>query len=134
MAFSLEARCPFLDYRLVEKTLATSSDLIIQKGMTKHILREAMKGILPEKIRMRKDKIGFGTPEDEWFRTSRWQVIITDILKSKSFGERNLIIPEIAYSRYLQHLSGKLNISKEIWKWIHLELWFREYIDLRPSI
>jgi asparagine synthase (glutamine-hydrolysing) len=129
MIFSLEARCPFLDYRLVEKTLATSSDLIIRKGMTKHILRESMKGILPDKIRLRKDKIGFGTPEDEWMRTQEWQALIIDLLKSRSFKERNLIDPEIALKRYQVHLSGKANLSKEIWKWIHLEIWHREYID-----
>jgi asparagine synthase (glutamine-hydrolysing) len=129
MTFSLEARCPFLDYRLVEKTLATSSSLIIRKGTTKYILREAMTGILPDKIRSRKDKIGFGTPEDEWMRTEQWQNLITDLLKSPSFRERKLIDPEIALNHYQVHLSGKANLSKEIWKWIHLELWHREYID-----
>jgi asparagine synthase (glutamine-hydrolysing) len=129
MYFSLEARVPFLDYRLVEKTLATTSDRIIRKGMTKYILREAMLGILPEKIRMRKDKIGFDTPEDEWFRQPIWQKKINEILQSNSFAKRNLINPEIAQLKYTQHLQGEINISKEIWKWIHLELWFRKYID-----
>jgi len=129
MYFSLEARVPFLDYRLVEKTLATTSGRIIRKGMTKYILREAMLGILPEKIRMRKDKIGFDTPEDEWFRQPIWQKKINEILQSNSFAKRNLINPEIAQLKYTQHLQGEINISKEIWKWIHLELWFRKYID-----
>lgn len=129
MFFSLEARCPFLDYRLVERSLATSGDLIIMKGMTKYILREAMKGILPERIRLRKDKIGFGTPDNEWFRTQGWQSLINDLLGSQSFKERNLINPEIALKQYQVHISGKKNLSREIWKWIHLELWFRAYID-----
>jgi asparagine synthase (glutamine-hydrolysing) len=129
MCFSLEARVPFLDYRLVEKTLATSSDLLIKKGMTKNILRESMRGILPEKIRLRKDKIGFETPETEWFCKPSWQKIITSLLTSESFKDRNLIDPEKAMMQYQQHLSGKINVSKEIWKWIHLELWFREFID-----
>ncbi len=129
MWFSLEARVPFLDFRLVEKTLATSGDLIIKKGMTKYILREAMKGVLPEKIRLRRDKIGFGTPENEWLREPGWQSLIMSILESDSFKERNLIKPEIAKNLYKMHLSGKKNVSKEIWKWIHLEMWFREFID-----
>jgi asparagine synthase (glutamine-hydrolysing) len=129
MYFSLEARCPFLDYRLVERSLATSGDLIIRKGTTKHILRESMIGILPDRIRLRKDKIGFGTPEDEWLRTKGWQILIKDLLKSKSFKDRNLINPEIAIKQYQIHVSGKANLSREIWKWIHLELWHREYID-----
>lgn len=129
MYFSIESRVPFLDYRLVEKTLATSSDWKIRKGMTKYILREAMKDILPEKICLRRDKIGFATPQDEWFREPAWQNIVNGVLESESFKSRNLIKPSIAKELYQKHLSGDINVSKEIWKWVHLELWFREYID-----
>jgi asparagine synthase (glutamine-hydrolysing) len=129
MCFSLESRVPFLDFRLVEKTLATSSDLKVKDGMTKNILREAMKGILPEKIRLRRDKIGFETPQDEWFRTPAWQAIIEEVIFSQSFKDRNLINPEIVMKKYKKHLEGEINCASEIWKWIHLELWFREFID-----
>jgi asparagine synthase (glutamine-hydrolysing) len=129
MCFSLEARVPFLDYRLVEKILATDSGWMIKNGWTKHILREAMKNSMPEKIRMRRDKMGFGTPEDEWFRSPHWQDTINEILNSERFADRKIINPEKARSLYNRHLSGKINISKDIWKWVHLELWFREFID-----
>lgn len=129
MWFSLESRVPFLDYRLVEKTLATTGDWKIRKGMTKHILREAMSGILPEKIRLRRDKIGFGTPQDEWFRESGWKSIVNGILNSESFKSRNLIDPKKAKELYKMHLSGEKNAANEIWKWVHLEMWFREFID-----
>ncbi len=129
MWFSLESRMPFLDYRLVERTLATTGDLKIKKGMTKFILREAMKGILPEKIRLRKDKIGFGTPQDEWFREPIWQEVITEVLSSESLKARKLVNTEAVNELYQKHLSGKVNLSKEIWKCVHLELWFREFID-----
>lgn len=129
MCFSIEARVPFLDYRLVEKTLATKSDLIINGGMTKNLLRNAMKGILPEKIRLRTDKMGFETPQNDWFRTKEWQAVIEEILFSQSFKSRNLINPEIARKKYNNHLRGKKNCATEIWKWIHLELWYREFID-----
>ncbi|MBL7909540.1 MAG: asparagine synthase (glutamine-hydrolyzing) [Bacteroidia bacterium] len=129
MFFSLESRAPFLDYRLVEKTLASKSSLVIKKGMTKFILRDAMKGVLPEKIRVRKDKMGFGTPEDEWFRKDSWKKIIEEILKSDSFKNRNIIDPVVARKLFQDHLERKTNISKDIWKWVHLELWFREFID-----
>ena len=104
-------------------------DLIIKNGMTKHLLREGMKGILPEKIRMRRDKMGFGTPQDEWFRTSSWQQIVGEVIDSPSFRSRGFIIPEKAKSLYQQHLQGKINIAKEIWKWVHLEYWHRTFID-----
>lgn len=129
MWFSLEARVPFLDYRLVEKTLATDSTRIIKKGWTKHLLREAMKGTMPEKIRLRKDKIGFDTPQDEWFRSPQWQKIIIDIIESQRFKQRNIIDAEKAKLLYKAHVSGKENIARDIWKWVHLDLWFREFID-----
>lgn len=129
MFFSLEARVPFLDYRLVEQTLATQSDLIIKDGWTKHILREAMKGTLPEEIRMRVDKNGFMTPQDEWFRTAIWQEKISSIIESDSFASRGLFDVDAVKHQYQKHVKGEVQIAKEIWKWVHTELWFRKYID-----
>jgi asparagine synthase (glutamine-hydrolysing) len=129
MRFSIEARVPFLDFRLVEKILATETSEIIGRGTTKLILRDAMKGLLPEEIRLRNDKIGFETPQDEWFRKAEWQVFILGTLNSPSFRVRNIIDQDIALRLYKEHLNGKKNISKEIWKWINLELWFRYFID-----
>jgi asparagine synthase (glutamine-hydrolysing) len=129
MRFSLEARVPFLDYRLVERTLATPGDRIIKKGMTKHLLRESMMGVLPEKIRLRRDKVGFDTPQDEWFRMPAWRQLVSEILNSRSFALRKIVNPDDALRTYHDHVSGEKNASKEIWKWIHLELWHREFID-----
>ncbi|MCX6266809.1 MAG: asparagine synthase (glutamine-hydrolyzing) [Bacteroidetes bacterium] len=129
MRFSIESRVPFLDYRLVEKTLASSSENKIRNGTTKYILREAMKGILPVKIQTRVDKMGFSTPEANWFRSDQWQKVILDMLNSKSFKERGLIDPNKAICIFRKHVSGKADVSKEIWKWLNLELWFRMYID-----
>jgi asparagine synthase (glutamine-hydrolysing) len=129
MWYSLEARVPFLDYRLVERTLSMNSSFKIKKGMTKFLLRDSMKNILPENIRIRKDKIGFNTPEDEWFRTSMFKKLVDDILSSKSFSERGYVDVKKAKKLYSKHLENKINISRDIWKWINIELWFREFID-----
>lgn len=129
MFFSIESRTPFLDYRLVEYSLSLPAEIKIRKGTTKYILRKAMKGILPEPIRQRADKIGFDTPQDKWFRLPEFQNIINDILNSNSFRNRGYIDAEKAKELYARHLSGEVNISKDIWKWLHLELWFREFID-----
>lgn len=129
MAFSIESRTPFMDYRLVEYTLSVNSSAIINKGFTKSILRNALTGILPEKIRLRTDKVGFATPQDEWFRTPEFQKIITEVLNSQSFKNRKLIDPLKAKELYQKHLDKQINIAKDIWKWIHLELWFRKYMD-----
>ena len=129
MWYSLEARVPFLDHRLVEKTLSTKTELIIKKGMTKHILRDAMKDSIPEKIRMRKDKVGFGTPQEEWFKTELFEKLISNTINSKTFKERGIINSLKASALYERHLSNEIDISKEIWKWLNLELWFRNFID-----
>jgi asparagine synthase (glutamine-hydrolysing) len=89
MCFSIESRVPFLDHRLVEKTLSTPAHQIIQKGMTKFILRDALKKILPESIRLRKDKVGFSRPQDKWFRTRQFSEYIIPLSTSicpQSFG------------------------------------------------
>ncbi len=91
MWFSLESRVPFLDYRMVEKTLSLPSDMIIRNGMTKYILRESMKDIVPEKIVRRKDKLGFATPQDEWFREMLFKKYILEILNSREFKSRKII-------------------------------------------
>ncbi len=129
MWYSLEARVPFLDYRLVEGVLSLRGADIIRNGMTKHILREAMKGSLPELIRMRQDKMGFGTPQDEWFRKPVFQHYMNDLLNSSSFKNRQFIEVAKVKAIYRNHQARKGNYGKEIWKWIHLEEWHREFID-----
>lgn len=129
MHFSLESRVPFMDYRLVERSLATNGDMIINKGYTKNILRDAMKGLLPESIRMRKDKIGFGSPVDDWFRDTKFRNFITDLLNDNRTKNRGYIDTAACLNLYNKHLLGEVNISKDIWKWINLEIWHRIYID-----
>jgi len=129
MHFSIESRVPFLDHRLVEATLSTPSHQKINKGETKHILREALKDILPYKITQRKDKKGFTNPRDKWFKTEKFQIYIYELINSESFKTRGYFNSNIANEEYKKHLEGKIDKSKEIWKWINLENWFRKFID-----
>jgi asparagine synthase (glutamine-hydrolysing) len=129
MRFSIESRTPFLDYRLVETIMSQKADKLIKQGTTKYIFREAMKGILPEDIRQRKDKIGFQTPSDNWFRENNFKSFIFDLLTSSAFKNRGIIDQQTAINYYNMHLEKKINISKSIWKWVSLELWYRNYID-----
>ncbi|MGA2813044.1 MAG: asparagine synthase (glutamine-hydrolyzing) [Candidatus Acidiferrum sp.] len=66
MAHSVESRLPFLDYRLAEFAVNCPMSLKLRDGWSKWILREALKGSLPEKIRLRKTKLGFNPPESQW--------------------------------------------------------------------
>jgi asparagine synthase (glutamine-hydrolysing) len=128
MWFSIEARVPFLDHNHVERVLSAPSDQVINKGMTKSMLREALKGVIPERIRRRQDKVGFLTPEDDWFRTAKFRSFILDLLNSTGFRNRGYWKCDKFASLYKDHLDNKINISKEIWKWINLELWFQEFM------
>jgi len=129
MHFSIESRVPFLDHRLVEATLSSPSNQKIHKGETKHILREALSDILPEKISNRKDKKGFSNPREKWFRTPQFKKFILELINSESFKSRGYFDSDIANAQYKKHLEGKVDVSREIWKWINLELWFRKFID-----
>ncbi len=66
MAHSVEARVPFLDHRVVEMAMGFPEEYRISGGVTKRVLRQAMKGLLPEAVRTRKDKLGFVTAEEHW--------------------------------------------------------------------
>jgi asparagine synthase (glutamine-hydrolysing) len=68
MAHSIEARVPFLDHRLVQMVYAAPGEALFAGSKTKAILREAMRGVLPDEVRERGDKLGFSTPESEWVR------------------------------------------------------------------
>jgi asparagine synthase (glutamine-hydrolysing) len=128
MQFSLETRFPFLDHNLVEKTLSAPTDNYIKNGYTKMIMRNALKGILPEKIRMRKDKVGFSTPESDWFKNKKLQRLLSDVIESDSFKQRGYF--EVKHcKKELESLKKYNKYSSEFWKWIHLELWFRKFID-----
>ena len=129
MAFGMEGRSPFLDKDLVEYSIALQDKMKIRGGYTKFILREVMKGIMPEKVRLRVDKRGFSVPMDEWYRTEGFQKVVKEILESESFAKRGYFVPEEAKKLYERHLRGEVNVAKDIWKWVNLELWFRTYID-----
>jgi asparagine synthase (glutamine-hydrolysing) len=66
MAFGVESRVPFVDHVLVEWLAALPAQMRLFRGWTKAVLREGLAGLLPERIRTRKTKIGFSTPESEW--------------------------------------------------------------------
>jgi asparagine synthase (glutamine-hydrolysing) len=71
MWHSIETRLPFLDYRLVEMALSLPGSAKISDGWTKHVLRQAMSGKMPDSIVWRRNKLGFEAPERLWFARHR---------------------------------------------------------------
>lgn len=129
MAFSVEARVPMLDHNLVEKVLSLPSESYIKNGITKYILREDMKPFLPYNIYKRKDKKGFTNPANKWIKDPQFKEFIFDIFNSKSFINRGYLDSEVCNTMYKDHLNGKSDNIKDIWKCINLEIWFRQNID-----
>ena len=70
MAFGVEARVPFVDYKLVEWIANVPVDLRLRGGWTKWILRQALADVLPVEVQRRKSKLGFSTPESAWLSGS----------------------------------------------------------------
>jgi asparagine synthase (glutamine-hydrolysing) len=126
MANSIEARVPFLDYRLVEFLFSLPPSQKLSQGTTKVILRNSMKGILPEKVRRRMDKMGFVTPEALWFRTAAREKA-WEILNSKSFGERGYFNTREIRRAFEEHIEGRRDLGFAPWRWINLELWMRQF-------
>jgi asparagine synthase (glutamine-hydrolysing) len=87
-----------------------------------------MKGLLPETVRTRMDKMGYVTPEDIWFR-GPLRKEIEDILDSKSFAERGYFDVGETKKTFAEHCAGRVDLGSTIWRWVNLELWFRTFID-----
>jgi asparagine synthase (glutamine-hydrolysing) len=121
MAHSIEARMPFLDYRLVEFLLGLPNAYKISHGTTKRILRHSMVGILPEKIRTRKDKIGFITPEEIWLKEMVPDVFRKE-LKRAIISSRG-IINNHAEKRLENMISLKTPYNYLVWRMICFGRW-----------
>jgi len=123
MAFSIESRLPFLDYRLVEFLFSLPSTFKIRNGYTKRVLRDGMCGVIPEKIRRRVGKLGFATPERLWQKTIL-RPLIELAIQDNSL--RPFLIPEKAMS-YLGQIQQYELADFAPWRWINLYLWMQRY-------
>lgn len=126
MAFSIETRTPFIDYRLVEFVFSLPACYKIHHGWTKYLLRTGTRSLLPEKIRWRKDKMGFPTPEKTWLQQS------SDLVRN-IFASGNPLLSEQYLDRKsilanLDQILNDRNISgfSALWRPINLELWLRK--------
>jgi asparagine synthase (glutamine-hydrolysing) len=127
MAFSIEARTPFLDYRLVEHAFSLPPQHKIYGGTTKYVLREAMRGILPEPIRLRQDKKGYPTPFGLWIRDhhSNW---LRELVLSSRALQRGFVREDVVRRTVDEHLAGR-DHAWPLFRLATLELFCRRFID-----
>lgn len=126
MAHGVEARVPFLDYRLVEFVLGLPDNYKLENGITKKILRDSLRGIVPEKILGRMDKMGFVTPEEHWMRHSS-----TEVWRSKlkeAFSQSQDVIDPEKFSQYFEEIViGRRKFNFVPWRIISFGEWMRSF-------
>ena len=129
MAFSVEARTPFLDYRLVELWIALPAEQLIHDGWTKAILRESMAGTVPDSVLWRRDKLGFPTPETRWLREiAPW---IRDLLLPD--GRVTSFVDSRALRRWLSTTDEIVARRPGLFRLLSVELWLRHGERTSPS-
>ncbi|WP_265444920.1 asparagine synthase (glutamine-hydrolyzing) [Flexivirga meconopsidis] len=128
MRFSLEGRVPFLDKEVVKFIFSLSDEAIIKNGWNKRVLRDATRGLLPESINRRRNKIGFTTPQGEWFM--RLKNHFYGIFLSESFANRPYFDqPEVLHA-FEGWIKGTNDVdSMMFWRLLNIELWLREFFD-----
>ncbi len=129
MAHSIEARLPYLDYRLVELMFSVDPRNLISEGRAKVILRESLADLLPQSVRLRTDKVGFDTPEALWLR-GPLATFAREVLTSRACRERGWIDAAAAEASLEGH-SGPP--GSPLWRAISLELWAQTFLDGRSA-
>lgn len=124
MAHGIEARLPFLDYRLVALAFRLGSRWKLREGYSKSILRTAMSGRIPEAVRTQVRKFGFPTSSERWFRDNFYGRC-RDLVESRAFRESGLW--NLAYvKRALEaHRRGVGNFSGRLFDVVQFAAWLR---------
>ena len=126
MATSIESRVPFLDHKLVEFTARMPDAMKLRGGTTKYVLRESMKGVLPEKI-LSRSKMGFPVPIGTWFRGPFKSIVDEYVLSDRALS-RGIFAPEFVRNVVALHQSGE-DHSERLWALVNFEMWQRRFFD-----
>jgi asparagine synthase (glutamine-hydrolysing) len=127
MAHGVEARCPFLDIRLVDLASKIPPRLKLGQWGTKYLLKRLAARYLPKQVLYR-PKHGFLVPIADWLRNSLVQTL-GPILLSKEAQRRGYFTPESVRRLMAGHEKGKSDHGGRLWLMLMLELWFRMFID-----
>jgi len=123
MRFSVESRVPFLTNDMADLLLALPENyLISDAGETKRVFRAAMRGIVPDLILDRRDKIGFATPERDWLLALGPQLRkMLEAIDSIPFVRREQLL-----AAFDAVIAGKAAFSWQVWRWINFARWFEK--------
>lgn len=126
MAFSVESRVPFLTTELVEFCLNLPEEHILgREGISKHVFREAMRGLVPDQVLDRRDKIGFQTPERAWM--SDIQEWIGGSLESAELDKIPMFNRPQILNEWRMIKSGQKPPHEQLWRWVSFIEWSRQF-------
>jgi asparagine synthase (glutamine-hydrolysing) len=130
-AFGLEHFDPFFDYRLLEFMFRVPGSMKIRQGVTKVLLREAMRDILPEETRTRIKKTGWNAPAHVWFSGANLEWL-RDTIASREFAQRGIYVQSELQRILAEHdqiVKGaelRDNHMMFLWQLVNLDAWARE--------
>jgi asparagine synthase (glutamine-hydrolysing) len=130
MAHSLEARQPFLDYRLVEFAASLPGRLKLRGSKGKRILRDTFNKRLPPQI-WNRPKMGFGVPLGKWFREDLRSRVEETLLADDAYC-RSMFRPDAVRTLVSQHVRGEVNHQYRLWQLLMLETWMRRWNPTLP--
>lgn len=129
MANSIEIRCPFLDYRLVELGYNLPLNSKLKDGWTKYSLRKAYEEYLPESIIWRKDKKGFSNPEDKWLKETLKESVYEIMSDDNSSIYKYGLVDKNSYIKLFKRYRGndKTIWFRDVFAPYSLEIWLRSF-------
>ena len=131
MSTSIEARVPFLDHRLVEFTSHIPAAMKLKNGRTKHILKEAVRGLIPNEV-IDRPKQGFSVPVKEWFRSDLAGYAARSILESR-LRERGFFDYGVLRDILEAHRTVRRNYDTVLWNLVNVSQWYDQWIARDPS-
>jgi asparagine synthase (glutamine-hydrolysing) len=132
MAHSLEVRPPFLDHRIVEFAASLPERLKIRGFKQKYVLRELMRGKLPESILNRK-KTGFDIPTHDWFR-GPLRGLLMDTLTTDAIEATGIFDAEAIHALIRDHMERRINVGYHLWGLLTLFLWMKRWkVEILPA-
>ncbi len=128
MAYSVEARSPFLDHRLMEFAASLPERHKMSGGAGKLLLKRAMRGILPDDV-LDRPKMGFGVPLGSWLRNELRDLPAERLLDPRAL-DRGYFRREEVERTIADHQSGAVDHSHRLWVLLQLEEWHREVVEV----
>jgi asparagine synthase (glutamine-hydrolysing) len=130
MAYSLEARSPFLDHELMEFAASLPASSKLRGGEKKLILRDALRGWIPDQV-LDGPKRGFNLPmAGEWLR-GELREMVTGLLTDPGARRRGYFRDQEVDRLLGEHMSGRADHAFPLWTLMMFELWHQEVVEPR---